>query len=229
MNYLYLWLNLGSLLIPFFVSFHPRLKFYQKWPSLFPALLIMMAVFIPWDIVFTQQGFWGFNETYISGYHLLGLPLEEWLFFICIPYACFFTHYSLLYLFPNFSFSKRATQGIFVTLITVLVISLWYFYDRWYTLVNFSYAIVLLGLVYNYRRHLLPQFFATYLVILIPFFIVNGVLTGTGIDDQVVWYNNLENSGIRMVTIPIEDIIYNLGMLLTVFVFTEEFERRRSS
>jgi hypothetical protein len=27
-------------------------------------------------------------------------------------------------------------------------------------------------------------------------------------------------------TIPMEDIVYNLGMLLTVFVLTEEFERQ---
>jgi lycopene cyclase domain-containing protein len=227
MKYLYLWLNIASFLIPFLVSFHPRLKFFKKWRSLFTAILIMMAIFIPWDIVFTQQGFWGFNETYISGIHFLGLPLEEWLFFICIPYACLFTHYALLELFPNFSFSERTTQVIFIVLISILVIALWYYYDRWYTLVNFAYAIVLLGLVFNYRQHLLRTFFATYLVILIPFFIVNGVLTGTGIEDQVVWYNNAENIGVRLLTIPIEDTIYNLGMLLTVFVFTEWFETKK--
>ncbi len=227
MKYLYLWLNIGSLLIPFLVSFHPRLKFYKKWRSLFISFFIMMAVFIPWDIVFTAQGFWGFNEAYISGIHLLGLPLEEWLFFICIPYACLFTHYALLELFPNFSFSERTVQVIFILLISTLVVSLWYYYDRWYTLVNFCYAIILLGLVFNYRKHLLKTFFATYLVILIPFFFINGVLTGTGIEDQVVWYNNLENIGIRIITIPIEDTIYNLGMLLTVFVFTEELEARK--
>lgn len=228
MKYLYLWLNIGSLLIPFLVSFHPRLKFYKKWRSLFISILIMMAVFIPWDIVFTQQGFWGFNEAFISGIQFLGLPLEEWLFFICIPYACLFTHYALLELFPKFSFSERTTQVIFILLTSTLVIALWYYYDRWYTLVNFCYAIILLGLVFNYRQHLLRTFFATYLVILFPFFVVNGILTGTGIEEPVVWYNDLENIGIRMLTIPIEDIIYNLGMLLTVFVFTEQFEANKN-
>ena len=81
MKYLYLWLNLGSFLIPFLFSFHPRLRFYTKWKSLFPAIAIMMAIFIPWDIIFTHQGFWGFNEAYISGIHLFNLPIEEWLFF----------------------------------------------------------------------------------------------------------------------------------------------------
>jgi len=226
MNYLYLWLNIGSFIIPFLFSFHPRLNFYKKWPSLFPAILIMMLIFIPWDIAFTNQGYWGFNEAYLSGFAWFGLPLEEWLFFICIPYACLFTHYALLELFPKFAFSERTTQVIYVFLISALVICLWFFFDRWYTLVNFSYAILILGLVYNLKRYILSPFFATYLVILIPFFIVNGVLTGTGIEDQVVWYNNLETIGVRLATIPIEDIIYNLAMLLTVFVFTERFESR---
>lgn len=227
MKYLYLWLNLGSFIVPFLFSFHPRLQFYKKWKSLAKAILIMMAVFIPWDILFTQNGFWGFNEAYTSGYSFLDLPIEEWLFFICIPYACLFTHYSILTLFPKLSISKMSVEIIYVTLISILIVTLWYYYDRWYTLVNFIYGIIVLGLTYNYRRQLLQTFFLTYLVILIPFFIVNGVLTGTGIEDQVVWYNNAENLGLRMLTIPVEDVIYNLGMLLTVFVLTEWFEAKR--
>ncbi|NNM22582.1 MAG: lycopene cyclase domain-containing protein [Flavobacteriaceae bacterium] len=229
MKYLYLWLNIGSFIIPFLFSFHPRLQFYKKWRSLFPAILIMMIFFIPWDIIFTNKGIWGFNEAYISGIHVLNLPLEEWLFFICIPYACLFTHYALLELFPKISISTTGVNIIYVVLCSILVITLWFFYDRWYTLVNFIYALILLGILYNYRRNWLKEFFPTYLVILVPFFLVNGILTGTGIDDQVVWYNDAENLGVRLLTIPVEDIIYNLGMLATVFGFTEFFEHRYHS
>ena len=108
-----------------------------------------------------------------------------------------------------------------------MVVVLWYHYDKWYTLVNFCFGLLILGYSFNYRRSLLQSFLPTYLVILIPFFIVNGVLTGYGIEDQVVWYNNEENLGIRMVTIPVEDLIYNLGMLLTTFVVTENLEAKR--
>ena len=187
----------------------------------------MMAVFIPWDIAFTVNGFWGFNPAYLSGIEFLSLPLEEWLFFICIPYACIFTHYALLELFPNFSFSERTIDIIIISLLTILTIVLWYYYDRWYTLVNFIYGLIVLGIGYNYFRNKLQPFLATYLIILIPFFLINGILTGTGIEDQVVWYNNNENLGIRMLTIPVEDTIYNLGMLLTIFLCTEVLEDKK--
>ncbi len=224
MNSLYLWLNIGTISIPLLFSFHPRIRFYKRWKSLFAGILVMMAIFIPWDILFTENGFWGFNPDYLTGYYLLGLPLEEWLFFICIPYACMFTHYAIVDLCPKFRFSKLATNAIVVSLVTVLIILLWYFYDRWYTLLSFVYALLLLGLVQSVNKDLLRTFFATYLVILVPFFVVNGILTGTGIEDQVVWYNNDQNLALRMLTIPVEDTIYNLGMLLTVLFVMERIQ-----
>ena len=72
------------------------------------------------------------------------------------------------------------------------------------------------------------RFLTSYFVTLIPFFLVNGVLTGSFIENQVVWYNNAENLHIRIFTIPIEDTIYSLGMLLTVFVLVEYFESKKN-
>ena len=111
MNYLYLILNLGSLLVPFIFSFHPKLKFYKLWKHLFIAILLSMLIFIPWDIIFTKQGIWGFNANYFLGIKLFSLPIEEWLFFICIPYACVFTHYALLYYFPNLTLTKSISKS----------------------------------------------------------------------------------------------------------------------
>ncbi len=227
MWHLYLLLNLASLSIPFLFSFHPKLNFYKLWKYFFPATFIMMAFFIPWDIIFTQNGIWGFNEKYLSGIKLANLPIEEWLFFICIPYACIFTICAFKNLLPKFSISEKTTQIIYFSIQTILIATLLYFYDRWYTAINFGYAIVLLALVFNYNREVLQVFFPVFLILLVPFFIVNGFLTGSWIHEEVVWYNNAENLGIRMHTIPIEDTIYNLGMLLTVFLVTEKLEQKK--
>ncbi len=221
MNSLYLWLNIGSVAIPLLYSFHPKLQLYKKFHWLLLSLILTMGVFIPWDVIFTINGVWGFNSNYFLGFEIFSLPLEEWLFFICIPFACVFTHYALLLYFPNLKLNKVATKAISISLVLILFILALANYDKWYSLVNFSLAIPLTWLVYKYNPQLLQHFLLTFLVMLIPFFIVNGVLTGSWIDNQVVWYNNAENLGIRMGTIPVEDSIYAYSMILMNLYFFE--------
>ena len=183
--------------------------------------MLTMGVFIPWDVIFTINGVWGFNSDYFLGVEILSLPFEEWLFFICIPFACVFTHYAVLLYFPNLKLKKVTTKAISISLVLILFVLALVNYDKWYTLVNFSLAIPLTWLVYKYNPQLLQHFLLTFLVMLIPFFIVNGVLTGSWIDNQVVWYNDAENLGIRMGTIPIEDSIYAYSMILMNLFFFE--------
>ena len=43
-----------------------------------------------------------------------------------------------------------------------------------------------------------------------PFLVVNGFLTSL----PVVWYDNAENLGLRIYTIPLDDFVYLMGLLL---------------
>ena len=226
MNSLYLWLNIGSISVPFLYSFHPKLKLHKQFHWLFLSMILTMVVFIPWDVVFTRHEIWGFNPDYFLNTELLSLPLEEWLFFICIPFACVFTHYALLLYFPKMEISLKTTKSIAMLLILILSLIIIIYYDKWYTLVNFSLAIPLTLVVLKYNPKLLQHFFLTFLVMLIPFFIVNGILTGSWIDNQVVWYNNAENLSIRMGTIPVEDSIYAYSMILMNLFFFEYFTQK---
>lgn len=226
MKYLYLLLNLGSFLIPFLFSFHPRLKFYRYWKSLFLATIITMLVFIPWDAIFTFKGIWGFNDSYFIGNKILSMPIEEWLFFICIPYACVFTHYALIQLFPKKELSKKTTLNITYILIIIFVLIALLNYDKWYTLVNFLYASVLIIILKIYNIDVLKKYYLTFLVMLIPFLLINGILTGSLIEHEVVWYNNDENLNFRIFTIPIEDSIYAFSLILTNLALTEFFYKK---
>ena len=226
MNHLYLLLNLGSLSIPFLFSFHPKLKFYKKWKSLFIAIALTMLIFIPWDIIFTKNGIWGFNDFYFLEERLFGLPIEEWLFFICIPYACVFTHYALIYYFPSLQLRKKNTTILTQVSVSMLLLLCFVYYDKLYTLINFLYAVILLPIVLKCNIELLQKYFLTFLVMLIPFFIVNGILTGSFIENEVVWYNNSENLGVRLFTIPIEDTIYEFTLILTNLFLMEFLEKK---
>ena len=211
---LYFWINLLSLSIPAIVSFHHRIRLYRYWQHLIPGILITMIPYIVWDIYFTDSGYWGFNERYLSGIYLFNLPIEEWLFFICIPYACVFTHVALIEINPSMKLAQRSVPKITIVLLTLFILLMIFCHDKAYTLIDALFAFVVLGLTYLFDRKLLATFYLTFLFMLIPFFAVNGVLTGFGIDQQVVWYNDAENLGIRMMTIPVEDAIYAFSLIM---------------
>ncbi|MBD0834933.1 lycopene cyclase domain-containing protein [Aestuariibaculum suncheonense] len=229
MNYLYLLLNLGSLSVPFLFSFHPKLKFYTHWKGLALGILAGMLLFIPWDVFFTINQYWGFNPTYYLGKTILGLPVEEWLFFICIPYACVFTHYALLYYFPNLKLKNKTTKLVSYLLIFLFFVVAIYNTDKWYTLINFGVATILTCVVITKSSEILQSYLLTFLVMLIPFFIVNGILTGSFIPNEVVWYNDSENLGIRMFTIPVEDSIYAFSLILLNLYIIKIFENRKTN
>ncbi|WP_299620310.1 lycopene cyclase domain-containing protein [uncultured Tenacibaculum sp.] len=226
MLYLYLLLNLGSLSIPLIYSFEKNMRFIKHWKAVLLSLTIVAAVFLVWDAIFTKNGVWGFNPDYHLPFLLLGMPIEEWLFFFCIPYASIFIHYSLEYFKPNLLISKKNTQFITLALIAVVIPVLIMNWGKAYTTVNYSFLIGTLLIGFFFGIEYLRRFYIAFLIILIPFFIVNGVLTGTGLEEPVVWYNNNENLGIRLVTIPVEDIGYAFTMLFGNVFLIEKFKKR---
>jgi lycopene cyclase domain-containing protein len=223
---LYLLINILSISVPFIFSYHPKIAFYKQFRYFFPAMLISGLVYLSWDIVFTKLGVWGFNEDYLVGFYLANLPIEEILFFICIPFASVFTHYTITELNPNFKLSDLASKWITRLLIIILSISIVFNTDKAYTTVNAICTLLILLFAVFKTPYVLKTFYLTFLIVLIPFLIVNGILTGSFIPEEVVWYNNAENLATRVFTIPVEDFGYAFGMLLLTVVFTEIFSGR---
>ncbi len=223
-HYLYLLVNLGAVIVPFIFSFHPKIKFYKQWGAAAIAILGPLFLFLPWDMYFTKLGVWGFNPHYTTGLKIVNLPVEEVLFFICIPYACLFTWFSLKVLvFTNYKIKNVNTFSYMLAIVVLLTAFL--FKDRYYT---FS-SLFLLGIALLYGARYftsgMHRFFISYLILLIGFFAVNGILTGTGLEQPVVWYNNAENLGIRAVTIPLEDFFYGmLLILLNIMIFEKYYK-----
>ena len=181
-----------------------------------------------WDEWFTQMGVWGFNPVYLTGIYFFSLPIEEILFFICIPYACVFTYEAVNYLI-HWRMSKQQQNLITDVLAITLFLFAVIFFDRWYTAVTFILTSIFLNLHrWVWKTNYLGKFYVAFVFILIPFFVVNGILTGSGIEDQVVWYNDSENMGIRMGTIPIEDTFYGMLLLLMNISLFEYLQKKKA-
>lgn len=210
--YLYLLINFFTILVPFLFSFYAQANFSKKWKYLWVAIVVPAILFLVWDEYFTRLGIWGFNKTYLTGIYLGSLPLEEVLFFICIPYACVFTYEALNYLIRK-DYLAPYQRLISFLLITGLLSVAAFHLDKAYTATTFiALALYVILLEFILRSAFLSRFYFSYILVLIPFFIVNGILTGSFIEGEVVWYNNTENLHLRIGTIPVEDVFY--GMLL---------------
>ena len=220
--YSYLYLNLFTLFFPFILSFDKRVHFYTNWKYLFPAMAVNALVFISWDSLFTRLGIWGFNPAYLVGLDLFGLPLEEVLFFVTVPYACVFI-YEVLRAYTRRDWLRPYATGLALALIGLLVALGFIFLPRLYTSVTCLFlSLVLAGHLWLFRDKVLGWFYLAYLVHLLPFLLVNGVLTAL----PIVWYNNAYNLGIRLYTIPVEDTAYSMAMLLLTISIYEFLKLR---
>ena len=116
---------------------------------------------------------------------------------------------------------KRVTWVLIVALMVTGI----RFYDLWYPAVAFvALSVYLLTLWIFGKPTYLGRFYFAFLFILVPFFLVNGILTGTGLPDPVVRYNDEENLKIRLGTIPVEDTFYGMLLILmnvSIFEFLQ--------
>lgn len=227
LQYTYLLINFLTIIICLVFSFHKKIRFDQYFLSFIKASLLVAIPFVIWDVYFTLAGVWWFNANYVVGLNLLGLPLEEILFFICIPFSCVYTYHCL----KHFGILKGRRLGdsrILILAATVLFVAACLNYHRVYTMVAFiSTTLVLLYLIRYCSSETRSRINNVFLILLFPFLIVNGVLTGSGLSSPIVNYNPQEILNIRIFTIPLEDAIYAYELIALNIVLFEHFRSRR--
>ena len=208
-HYTYLLINFLTVLFPVILSFDKKVSFYKNWKYIFPGLLITGALFLVWDYIFTLYDVWSFNPDYVVGLYLLNLPLEEILFFVTVPFACLFIYECLNY-YVQRDLLKNASTAISISLFVLSGVMLLMHHNRVYTLITFALLFIFSGWMLLKRPAYISRFYLAYFVSLIPFYIVNGLLTSI----PVVMYNDAQNTGVRVGTIPLEDHFYMLALLL---------------
>ena len=189
-------------------------------------MVIPALIYIVWDIYFTAKGVWHFNEQYITGIKLVNLPLEEVLFFFIVPYCCVFIYECIRCYFPSLK-NKNIADVFLKTLAVILFITGIIFHDKDYTSFTFIINAIFISVIYVRRNYFKNfdaiGFLVSYTVCLIPFLIVNGLLTAI----PVVIYNNVENLGKRIYTIPFEDIFYGMLLVLMNVVIYEKLKNTK--
>ncbi len=70
-------------------------RVYRRPRQLAATLAPVLAVFAVWDMVAAERGHWWWSPDLIIGARVLGVPLEEWLFFLVIPVCAVLTYEAL--------------------------------------------------------------------------------------------------------------------------------------
>ncbi|MDD4108188.1 MAG: lycopene cyclase domain-containing protein [Prolixibacteraceae bacterium] len=216
-NFTYLLIIIGSLSVPLLYSFEKQVQYYKKMKYLLPAILFTGTIFIIWDLRFESLGIWSFNPDYVTGIYILNLPVEEWLFFLVIPYCFVFIYEIIKIKLPD---SGKADLYVIISLIFLAFFALLTYIARakLYTFFTFFLLTIYFGytIFRNRFKQNLMKFYLAYIISLLPFMIVNGILTAL----PVVTYNNMHNLGIRLFTIPVEDFAYLfLIMLMNITIY----------
>jgi lycopene cyclase domain-containing protein len=216
-HFTYLFLNLITIAGPLALSFDKKVAFYKNLNQFIVAMLATSTLYILWDIWFTKINVWLFNPQFLYGNWFAGLPLEEYIFFIIIPYACLFIYACLKAYLPNFSFNK-ALKPIVTSLMAISLIAIAINPSHLYTSITFGFLFITLSalLLTRHTAHL-SHIILAWIIALLPMAYVNGVLTSK----PVLIYNDAQNLGIRIGTIPIEDFFYNMVYMLWMITLYE--------
>lgn len=225
-HYTYFIILLISLAGPFALSFDKKVHFYKKWRYALPAILFPALLYILWDRWFTGMNVWSFNPEYITGVWIFGLPIEEVLFFFIVPYCCIFIYECVRTYFPDMECTKCSDLllgGIGCALLITGII----YRDLSYTFSTCIFTAIFIACILVFRNYFndfnTKTFLIAFVIILIPFLVVNGFLTAL----PVVLYNEKENLGLRIYTIPAEDVFYGMLLIMLNIAGYEKLKSRR--
>ncbi len=205
----YLLLDLLVLAGPLALSFDRKVHFYTRWPAVFAAIVIVGAVYVAWDTWFAARGHWTFNPAHVGRVRFLGLPLEEILFFVTVPYACLFVYEVVRAYAPEVVLSVSWPLLAAAAAAFVAAAAVWR--RQTYTAVAMLSCAAFVPIAALTDQALIGSghFWLAIAITYVPFMIANGVLTAL----PVVIYSPGAIWGVRVTTIPLEDFFYNFSML----------------
>lgn len=210
----YLLVDIASVAFPLAFTLSARFGFGADWKKAGAAVCLSAIPFVAWDIGFTRAGVWGFNPDFFLGPSLFGLPLEEYLFFLAIPYSCLFIYGQLrrLSALSEHRFVRRNEDRLAFAwwiLAMGLLLTAVLNPDRLYTVSVCLLGAVAAAILSISKPRYSAILMAAVAVQFLPFLVVNGILTSL----PVVIYDPGAILGPRLGSIPVEDAIYSFVLL----------------
>lgn len=217
----YLIFNLIIFFSPIFASlFYPtKINYPTNLQALF-SILISSLIFIFYDNKVTNK-WWRFNKKYILGLKIFRLPIEEILFFFSVSFSSL-TIWLNLKNFSNLSI-KNSSFTLFYIIIFILYHLLYLKTKKPYPkFVNFFYLFIFIfDILFKTNLVFSLNFLIFTIIILLLTLIFNFYLTKR----PVVIYDEKIKSGIKITSIPVEDILYGINFIYLTTLLFEFFSK----
>lgn len=211
----YLLINIAIIFFPLILSFDKNLKFYKKVPYVLQSLAFISTAYIVWDVIATKRGDWAFNPEHLIGINILGLPIEEILFFFTVPYSCIFIYETVCFYIKETKLNLNGKLFLIPAILIIILGTIFYDQNYTFTVSIFVGAFFIGAILFNESLLGSRNFWITILISFLPFLIVNYFLTSI----PVVTYNDNAFSGKRFITIPYEDFLYSFSMISLWILF----------
>lgn len=211
MKFEYLLFNFFIIAGPIISQFSRQIKYVSRWRLKLITIGIIMIPYIIWDTLVAGTHWW-FNNAYTLDFRLFGLPIEEWLFFITVPFGCLLVWETLPHA-DRWLIRLRSLRYIRVVLYAALPVGVWVFSTgKQYTgLVLFCFGLVgLMDTLLGVDLLLRPKTYLYLAIVSGLIFVFNGYLTAR----PVVLYDEVYQVGYRILTIPVEDFGYGFTLML---------------
>jgi isorenieratene synthase len=198
----------------------PRTGFASRMGSALLAVALAIVPFVLWDRAVAQHHWW-FDPRYTLGVDMLGLPIEEWGFFLAVPFACVFTWGVF---FSRERLPRRLRFAPWIALSLAGSGAATFAHGPGYAglvlvaLGGFVFLDHIAGTALLAER----RFWAFAGVVLLLTLVFDGYLTAR----PVVHYADEHILGFRVLTIPVEDFGYALALVGTSTALFELFEGR---
>lgn len=213
----YLIINILIIFFPLILSFDKNLTYYKKIPKLIFSILIVSTAYIIWDSIATQRGDWAFSPEHLIGIYFFGLPIEEILFFITVPYSCVFIYETVKFYVKGKEFRLNKIFFLGVALLLLIIAIVFNYQHYTFTVTIFTAIFLILTIFIKPQLLNSYHYWLTMLISFVPFLIVNYFLTSI----PIVTYNDAAFFGKRFITIPLEDFLYSFSMISLWILFYE--------
>lgn len=216
MEYKFLCYTISLIIASFLLLVTVKKSWFGLQKNILLASLFSSIVVSTQTLLLKLLGVISYQNTKTVGIVFRDLPLEQYLLHFSLSVCAISIFEVLQEKFPNNNLQKYSL-ALSNFLLGICIAFLFFAYSKWYVIITFSATmVVILAIEYLSSLRFMYKAYRTFLVMLIPFYIIYSYL----ISDGILLIKEDEAVGFSVLSIPVEThFTLLITVLLCIFMF----------